>query len=332
VAADGGSARGWGTGLGAADVSGGPYHIKLAAVDGASAGNRDNQIMSNAIIKIVAQGSTMGSTATPGGDVVVGSSGLTTVHDQANLQVADTAHPPTGNAVFSLYGPFTTAPTAASDCVDPVSGSGGNRLAGPITASSWSQVGTSNVYNADMSALQYVNLTTVSGLTLAAGQYFQWVVNYVPNGDQYNKASTSDCSIALERFHLTKKDTTGTSVQTVFDTVTVSGYGTPTGTVNWYLYKTSDCSNNAAGDLVGSDVVGVANDGSASNADDGNNSLNVNGKATSKGFTVSPAAGGTTYYWLVSYDGSNDPNNNSNATVEPCGVQQVRVQNAPATP
>jgi uncharacterized repeat protein (TIGR01451 family)/fimbrial isopeptide formation D2 family protein len=41
--------RGWGAGLGAADISGGPYHIRLTAVDSDSIGNRDNQIMSNAI-------------------------------------------------------------------------------------------------------------------------------------------------------------------------------------------------------------------------------------------------------------------------------------------
>lgn len=41
--------RGWGKGLGAASISGGPYHIRLTAVDDESIGNRDNQIMSNAI-------------------------------------------------------------------------------------------------------------------------------------------------------------------------------------------------------------------------------------------------------------------------------------------
>jgi uncharacterized repeat protein (TIGR01451 family) len=41
--------RGWGAGLGAASISGGPYHIRVIAVDGESIGNRDNQIMSNAI-------------------------------------------------------------------------------------------------------------------------------------------------------------------------------------------------------------------------------------------------------------------------------------------
>ena len=41
--------RGWGANLGAGSINGGPYHIRVTAVDGASIGNRDNQIMSNAI-------------------------------------------------------------------------------------------------------------------------------------------------------------------------------------------------------------------------------------------------------------------------------------------
>jgi len=41
--------RGWGAGLGAGSISGGPYHLRLTAIDGESIGNRDNQIMSNAI-------------------------------------------------------------------------------------------------------------------------------------------------------------------------------------------------------------------------------------------------------------------------------------------
>ncbi len=44
--------RGWGAGLGSAAISGGPYHIRITAIDGASIGNRDNQIMSNAITPV----------------------------------------------------------------------------------------------------------------------------------------------------------------------------------------------------------------------------------------------------------------------------------------
>src|SRR5215211_990352 len=48
-----GSPRGWGDNCGASSISGGPYHIKLDGIDGASAGNRDNQIMSNAVLPLI---------------------------------------------------------------------------------------------------------------------------------------------------------------------------------------------------------------------------------------------------------------------------------------
>jgi hypothetical protein len=40
----------WGTGTGAANISGSPYHVALAKLDGASVGQRDNQMQGNAII------------------------------------------------------------------------------------------------------------------------------------------------------------------------------------------------------------------------------------------------------------------------------------------
>ena len=38
--------RGWGVGVGAGSISGGPYHVRITAADGESVGNRDNQIQS----------------------------------------------------------------------------------------------------------------------------------------------------------------------------------------------------------------------------------------------------------------------------------------------
>ena len=43
-------ARGWGAGVGAGSISGGPYHVRITAADGESVGNRDNQIQSGAIL------------------------------------------------------------------------------------------------------------------------------------------------------------------------------------------------------------------------------------------------------------------------------------------
>src|SRR5204862_81856 len=44
--------RGWGANVGASFINGGPYHIRLDSVDSSSLGNRDNQIMSGAILPI----------------------------------------------------------------------------------------------------------------------------------------------------------------------------------------------------------------------------------------------------------------------------------------
>ena len=51
LAASGGD-RGWGAGLGAANISGGPYHIKWDQIDGSSAGGKDNQIQAGAILAL----------------------------------------------------------------------------------------------------------------------------------------------------------------------------------------------------------------------------------------------------------------------------------------
>ena len=57
--------RGWGVGLGSSAVSGGPYHMKVIAVDGLSSGNRDNQIQGAAIVEPPTDTPTNTPTATP---------------------------------------------------------------------------------------------------------------------------------------------------------------------------------------------------------------------------------------------------------------------------
>jgi uncharacterized repeat protein (TIGR01451 family) len=62
--------RGWGQNLGAAAISGGPYHMIIDKVDGESIGQRDNQIMSNAIEPLLP---TLTISKTPdGGEVTAG--------------------------------------------------------------------------------------------------------------------------------------------------------------------------------------------------------------------------------------------------------------------
>jgi hypothetical protein len=306
--------RGWGAGLGAGSVSGGPYHIKWAAVDGASAGNRDNQIMSGAIIPIVAQGVTMSTTPSPTSPASI--STVTNASDTATLIVGDAAHPPTGTEVFDLYGPFSSQPLstdAPNQCVDPATAVTGNRVFEASTST----------FTPD--AVIPTKFTATSGnhdlsmdSNFAPGWY-QWVAHYVPGTDQYNLSSDGGCYTAGEQLHVTAATPTATSSQTVTDAVTVTGFGTLTGHVSWYLYPSLlDCQSGT--NVTGSDVYGSP----ASPDTDSNNALS-SGIATSKGITPSPAAGGTTYFWKVTYDGDT---NNASGTVEPCGTQTVTIQNA----
>jgi uncharacterized repeat protein (TIGR01451 family) len=76
--------RGWGAGLGSASISGGPYHIRITGIDGESIGNRDNQIMSNAIAPLLP---TLTISKTPDG-------GTVTAGDYASFTITVTNNGP----------------------------------------------------------------------------------------------------------------------------------------------------------------------------------------------------------------------------------------------
>ena len=109
-----GGSRTWGAGNGASDISGGPYHIKWTASDGASIGNRDNQIMGSAIIF-----NDTGLATTP--DPTSGTVGVT-LNDSANL----TGATPTasGNITFNLYDDADCTAPANYTQIVPVNGPG----------------------------------------------------------------------------------------------------------------------------------------------------------------------------------------------------------------
>jgi hypothetical protein len=282
---------GWGDNLGAASVNGGPYHIKWAAADDLSVGNRDNQIMSNAIIPIVAQGGTL--TTTPSvTTAVAGDSTLAAVTDSAVFD-PDSGHAPTsGDSItFDLYGPYAASASSpftgnvdcdAADLASPEQTGKALSATAPFTATS-----------------DAVDMTGFD-----PGIY-QWVAHFVSSGDPYNFNVDGDCPDTTELVVIVG----GSSTQTVSDTVNVSGLGAPSGTVDWYLYSDATCTT-----LEDSDVVG---DGSG----DTNNTLDSNGSATSAGINL--ATDGT-YYWKVDYSGDSA---NGGGIVEACGVQQVTIQN-----
>jgi hypothetical protein len=159
-----GSPRGWGNNCGASDISGGPYHIRLTAVDQESIGSRDNQIMSNAVLPL-----TLSAIATQPSATATFSA---TLDDSATV----TGNNPTGNVTFRLYGPSATAPdcsTATPIFVKTVALSAVNS-----TSSTASTTGTA------------VGTVTGSNVVTVAGTYW-WTAQYA--GDSQNVGATSAC-------------------------------------------------------------------------------------------------------------------------------------------
>ena len=101
--------RGWGENLGAGAISGGPYHMIIDAVDVESIGNRDNQIMSNAIAELLP---TLSIEKTPdGGTVTAGDYASFTITvtnagpgAATNVDIDDTLPAgPSGNLVWAEF-------------------------------------------------------------------------------------------------------------------------------------------------------------------------------------------------------------------------------------
>ena len=146
------SPRGWGTGNGASDINGGPYHIKLVQVDGASIGNRDNQIMSSAILPLAL--ATISTT--PSASVTWSA----TLNDSATI----TGNSPTGTVTFALYD------DGADTCTEPPLFSKTVALTSGSASTTGAAVGT----------------VTGSNVVTSAGTY-EWRVSY--SGDSNNVAS-----------------------------------------------------------------------------------------------------------------------------------------------
>ena len=106
LAASGG-ARSWGSGNGASDINGGPYHIKLINVDGAAIGNRDNQIMAGAILPITTSVTTsLHETDSLGADLIPPNNGAKITVDTGSFVVDYATVTPadaTGTVAFRYY-------------------------------------------------------------------------------------------------------------------------------------------------------------------------------------------------------------------------------------
>jgi len=172
---------------GASNINGGPYHIKLLTIDGTTAGNQDNQIMSSAIAPLTLAG----INTTPGNSPSSSVTWAVTLTDSATV----TGSSPTGTVTFKLYtgsgcDATTGAPTGTLIYTDATNEA--------LNSSGVASTGTAHGYA--------VGNTTQ---TYGAGTY-QWIATY--NGDTNNAPATSTCGSEVQVVHAgTSNDPTVTS-------------------------------------------------------------------------------------------------------------------------
>ena len=152
-----GSPRGWGDDCGASSISGGPYHIKVTAVDGAAEGSRDNQIMSNAVLPLI----TPTLSTTPSNTETFNE----VLNDSLNV----------GNALAGGTATFTLYADGADTCTTPIWTSGNVTVSG----------GTANTISTTGTGSKQVSPTTTTT--------YEWVVTYSGDESQNLGPASSAC-------------------------------------------------------------------------------------------------------------------------------------------
>jgi sugar lactone lactonase YvrE len=212
----------------------------------------------------------------------------------------------------------TTAQTSLSTSPKPANGpsgslledtaslSGGYLPSGSITFSLYSTSDCSGT-PLDREAVQVSSngsYTTPVGYIAKAPGVYQWTTTYT--GDGNNAPAAGSCGsepvtigLAATTLATTPKPASGPVGTVLQDSATLSGGFTPTGSITFTLYQTSDCS----GQPVAQETVPVNGNG---------------GYSTSTGYQASSAG---TYQWTARYggDGGNAP------VTTPCGQEPVTV-------
>jgi Bacterial Ig-like domain (group 3) len=191
---------GWGPGLGSSAISGGSWHSRVIAADGASLGNRDNQIQSSSIGE-----PSISTTQVPSS----GSVGVV-IHDTATLAGGFS---PSGSVTFDLYPP--SDPTCAGTPVFSTDGVIANGAASSGTYAT-TVVGT------------YRWIATYPGDSQNAP---------AKSGCTEEPVVTAKAKPGIATVPVPSDATTGTPIH---DTATVSDAFSPTGGVTFWLYGPSD--------------------------------------------------------------------------------------------
>lgn len=284
---------GWGTGLGASNINGGPYHIKWAAADGVSVGNRDNQIMGSSIGELFTGLMTTAPNPTSYTTATVPSPA--TVSDEVRIVGLGVAAG--GTVTFRLYGPWT----AASDI--PTGTAAACTTVGKTVLTSSAVPLTFDTADSRYEAIGSVTAPTAPG-------WYQWIASY--SGDGNNQALVGGCGETNERLQVSQATAAATSTQSVTDRVEVTGVtggATPTGSVTFELWSSSTCTDPEGTDPEDTALVF-----------DSTNDLAA-GVAVSD---ASPYLASGTYYWKATYNGDSAY---ASGVVEACGVQRAVISN-----
>jgi hypothetical protein len=279
-----GGSRTWGLGNGASDISGGPYHIKWEAADGASIGNRDNQIMGSAIIFNDTSNTTTlmntNGTSTTTDDTSIGDGGSvsvgTVVYDTVTLSGASGA----GGTVSYYYKQTTTADctggtligsaVAVTSGVAPASATVSLGTAGtyefwavysgdPTHGSSTSQCGSETVVvnpatNSISTGQSLVpnDTATLGGLTSGAGGTITFQL-FAPDNPTCDTSATAPSAPIVDE---TQDVSGGTSQYTTNNSTAV----TDEGTYKWLVVYTGDTNNGGATSDCGAEAFTLDND------------------------------------------------------------------------
>jgi hypothetical protein len=234
VGSEGGS-RTWGSGNGASNIDGGPYHIKWIASDGSSIGNRDNQIMGSAIIFNDSSTSTQ----------VKNTIGTADTADDTNI--ANDAHVALGTVAYD---------TAT------LSGTNSSTAGGTVTYY-YSTVATCDPLAATTTSIGSVTVTNgivppSADVTLStAGTYEFWAVY---GGDATHGESSSTCGSETVIVDQATPAPHSTPVVKIQDTFTVSGFTAgATGNVLVGLYTVAGCGSGQVGTDASFAVSGAIN-------------------------------------------------------------------------
>jgi hypothetical protein len=258
--AAGGGPRSWGSGNGASDINGGPYHIKLIQVDGASIGNRDNQIMSSAILPLsVTVATELHQTTAAGADIATANNGASITVDLpadgtgAYVKDIATSSDPgaSGSVAFKYYPSLAdcTADTNGTAAGSGIALSSGTAASTVVHFTSpgtfyWRAFLTGSDITQDATSACGDEVLTVRQSTTAATQLHE----------RTSAAGTTDVNPANNG-----KNITVFPGAYVNDTVTVTP-AAATGTVAFKTYSSlADCTNDTNGTSRGSGLALTAN-------------------------------------------------------------------------